>query len=146
MSRRFVPPLAVRCIVGFVLLFVALTVPRAAGANDRQILGPSVSAPSVQTQGKRVRIKVVAGAAEPIAVKARGRIKQGGRSLPLRRSAASVAGGRSASIRLRPRRRLHQRRILHALRKGRTLKATVTVTLGDLAGNAVKRVLKIAVT
>lgn len=139
--KRSISPLLL--MVGFSLMFCA---PALAGLEQRSILTPKISAPSVQEQGKRIKVKVVVGAAELISVAARGYVRQGGERLKLRRAIGSVAGGHRAKLELRTRRRWQERRIKRALGKGRDLPAQITVTLTGLAGDKITRKLSVTLT
>jgi hypothetical protein len=129
--------------VGFSLV---LCTPAAAGLEQRPIPSPKIKAPSVQKQGKRIKVKVVVGAGALVSVSARGWIRQGGEKLKLRRAIGSVAGGNKAKLELRTRRRWQERRIKRALGKGRELPAQITVTLSAMAGSEITRRLSVRLT
>lgn len=113
---------------------------------DRALLSPSVSAAPVQQQGKRIAVKLAAGAGETVGVTANGRIKRPGRDFKLRRAVATVVGGAKTQMTLRTRKNWQERKLQKALRNGRTLTAVVNVKLADLLGNGIKRTLTIKLT
>jgi hypothetical protein len=127
------------CLVGWLL---ATAQAQAAGIDDP--IADTVD--PVQEQGRRVVIEVRAGAAEIVKVGVGGVVRQGGDGLPLRRATATVAPGSKAKLELRPRYRRHERRILRALRKGKTLVAPITFRFEDILGNVGKRTKTIKLT
>jgi hypothetical protein len=117
--------------------------PAAAGGIADPVASPLGG---VQDQGRNVVIEVRAGASEIVQVGVGGVIRQGGDNLPLRRTSATVAPGNAAALELRLKRDRHERRVLAALRKGKTLTATVTFRFEDLLGNVGKRTKTIRLT
>jgi hypothetical protein len=118
-------------------LLMGLSAPeaRAVGVADPRV----DTIDGTQAQGKRIVIKLRAGAAEVVSVAAGGHVRQGAKNLPLRRATATAAAGSRALLELRPRRSWQERRIKRALARGRTLKATVRVRFRDILGNVARR-------
>ena len=99
-----------------------------------------------QPQGKRIVVKLRAGAAEIVSIAAAGNIRQGGRAFRLHRATATVAPGRQATLELRPRKAWQERKIKRALRAGKTLTATVRIRFTDILGNVAHRTRTITLT
>ena len=139
-----------RVVVGFGLLVLGMLVavaglgpaPAAATGIDDLV----VDAAETQAQGRNVVVRLTAGAAEVVGVSAHGSVRQGGRGFALRPAKATVAATRRATLELRPRKGWQERKILQALRKGKTLTATVHVRTKDFIGNTANRTLTIALT
>lgn len=148
MPNRHCPGIrgTVKLLAGL-LLCLASTFLSAESAGAAGIDAPSVDTlGSTQAQGKNVLIRLRVGADEIVSVGAGGFVRQGGKRLPLRRSAATVAPGGRATVELQPKRRWQEQRILRALSRGRTLRARVTVRFKDLAGNVAKRTRRVLLT
>jgi len=139
-----------RVVVSFGLLVLGVLVavaglgPAPAGATGIDDL--FVDAAETQAQGKNVVVKLTAGAAEVVGVSAHGSVRQGGRGFALRPAKATVAAARRATLELRPRKGWQERKILQALRKGKTLTATIHVRTKDFIGNTATRTLTILLT
>ncbi len=118
--------------------------------SPKSVAGPSLTAPGTQNQhGKRVKIKLTAGAAEAVKLIARGRVvgvggnKRGraqaagkkSRSFPLKRVSKRAKAGKSKTLRLTPKRKRDSKRIIKQLRRGKKLTARTSVKLTDSAGN-----------
>jgi hypothetical protein len=135
-----------RTIVLLVASIAGLTLgasPAAAGGRADPVADPLGG---VQEQGRNVVVQVRAGASEIVQVGVGGVIRQGGENLPFRRTSATVAPGNKAALELRLKRDLHERRVVAALREGKTLTATVTFRFEDLLGNVGKRTKTIKLT
>jgi hypothetical protein len=126
------------------LLGLAITVTPAAAGGIEDPLADTTD--PVQEMGRNVVIEVRAGAGEIVNVGVGGFVRQGGDELPLRRATATVAPGSKAELELRPKRDAHERRILSALRDGKTLDAVVTFRFEDVIGNVGKRTKIIKLT
>ncbi len=138
---------SVRGLLVSALLAVALLAARPTGSAQAVGIDSLVAtAPSVQPQGRHVTVTVRVGAAEVVSARARGTIHQGGHDFPLRAAKASVAGGRTARLELRPRKRWQERRIHRALARGKRLRATVRIRFHDLLGSTATRTISITLT
>lgn len=99
------------------------------------IAGLEVKAKKSQKQhGKRIRVKVEVGAAEPIDATATGRVKAGGRRIKLRGDAAAISAGDDAKLTLTAKGRA-ARRIAAALDDRKKVVATVDLTATDGDGD-----------
>jgi len=105
-----------------------------------------VNAAGTQPQGRNIVVRLTAGAAEVVGVSAHGSVRQGGRGFSLRPAKATVAATRRATLELRPRKGWQERKILQALRKGKTLTATIHVRTKDFIGNTANRTLTVLLT
>jgi len=110
--------------------------------------GSDTIAPALRLSGKRAQrlgrsVYVVAGCpSEDAVATARGRLRlrgvTGAATMTLRRASTPVALGKSAKLRLRLT-RAERRAVGRALRSGRRVRAAITVTARDAAGNATVR-------
>ncbi len=107
---------------------------------DTRVARPIVTAPRIQKQsGRRVVVRVRAGAGEPVELRGRGAIRRGRRSFGLRAARRSAPAGRRKVLRLTPSHRFDSRRIERLLARGHTLRARVVVVLTDRLGNTSRR-------
>ncbi len=89
--------------------------------------------------GKVVKVKVKAGADESVTLVGKGKIKLKGKrkSFKLETVRKSVGAAQQKRLRLSPRRRKDNKRVFKLLRRGKNLRAAVTVKLSDATGNSV---------
>jgi len=130
-------------VLGLLLAVAGTGPPPAAATGIDNLL---VDAAETQSQGRNIVVKLTAGAAEVVGVTARGSVRQGGRGFALRPAKATVAAARKATLELRPRKGWQERKILQALRKGKTLTATIHVRSKDFVGNTATRTLTVLLT
>jgi hypothetical protein len=141
-SRRFVVSFSLGMLGLLAVLALAASNPAAAtGISDML-----VNATGTQPQAGRVVVRLTAGAAEVVTVSARGGIRKGGHVFGLRPAKATVAATRRAALELRPRKGWQERKILHALRSGKSLVATVRVRAVDFVGNTARRTITVRLT
>jgi len=95
----------------------------------------TVTAKSTQRQKrKRVVVRVRVKAREDLEAKISGRIRAN-RRYELKTRTIGVAEGTRVTLKLKPGKKRHARRIARALKKGEKAKATLTVELNDETGN-----------
>ena len=107
---------------------------------DTEVTGPAVIAKKKQKQnGKKIKIKIKAGAQEPVDLIGRGRITVKGkaRKFKLKTVRKSTDAGRRTVLRLTPKRKRDNKRIFRLLRRRVDLRANPSVKLSDAAGNSV---------
>jgi 6-phosphogluconolactonase (cycloisomerase 2 family) len=117
---------------------------------DGEVLNPRVSVPkSLKLKGKKLVIHVKAGADEAVDVlgagtigavsKGKGRLpaRKGGKGFRLKAASASAAPGKRVKLALKPAKKSATKKISKLLGKGRKLRANLSVTLTDEAGNSV---------
>lgn len=99
----------------------------------------SVSANRVQKQrGKRIAVKVKVSAEEDLNVTANGTVKISGKTRPLSPVSGDVAAGTSEKLRLTMSSR-RSKQVARALKRGKRVRANVTVKLSDKAQNVLTR-------
>ncbi len=109
---------------------------------DTRISNPTVRARGTQAQGdERIRLKVRVGAAERALATAGGKINLGRRAdYRFRRVTRTLEPSDISVLRLKPARKRDERRILRALERGKSARATISVRISDAVGNfAVER-------
>ena len=135
-----------------------LGTPASGGSSAKGVDDPDVSTDKTQKQsGKQVKVKIKAGAQEAVKIVARGRITvkgnggkgkragAGGRDFQLATVRKSTEAGEQTVLRLKPKRKQDNHRILRLLRRGKDLRANPSVKLTDVDGNSVveKRVVRL---
>jgi hypothetical protein len=106
--------------------------------------GAKVSAKKTQKQkGKKVVIKVKAGAAEAVTVTAKGSIKLGKKKIALKKVTKDAAAGKQVTLKLKPKGKSGSKQVLNALAAGKKAKAAPKVDLTDGDGNKATESLNI---
>lgn len=106
---------------------------------DTSVTDPFLQLPDPQkVKGKKVRVKVIAGAGEPVTATAYGvvRIKFGN---ALGKVSGKVAAGQRSTLTLKPRKARASKRIRRALDNDRKVTIELTGKLTDVAGNEYTR-------
>lgn len=126
--------------------------------SAKSVEDADVSADKKQKQGgKKVKIKIKAGAAEPVNIVAKGRITvKGGKkgknrvttaakNFKLAKVKKSADAGEQVVLRLTPKKKKDSKKIFRLLRRGKDLRANPSVKMTDDAGNSVveKRVVRL---
>lgn len=110
---------------------------------DSEVLDPVATAQQVQKQkGKRIKVKLAAGADEPVEIDASGKVKLGKKKLALGPSATSSGAGQQAQLVLKPTKK-GAKKISKALKKGSKLRASLVVRFEDAALNSATRNLTV---
>ena len=113
---------------------------------DTEVLDPFLSLADPQVQkGKKIKIKVVAGAGEPVTATAYG-VVQLNKGQALGKVKAEVETGSRVTLTLEPNKSAARKRIQRALENGRKVTADITGKLADAAGNEFTRDLTARVT
>ena len=86
--------------------------------------------------GNRVRVEVKVKAKGDLTARAKGKVKLQGRTYKLERKKRRLDAGQTRLLTLRPKRRNEELRIVRALRRGETAKASVIVKLTGRVGNS----------
>jgi DNA-binding beta-propeller fold protein YncE len=111
---------------------------------DTSVEGAALSAKKKQKQkGRKVVVKLEAGAGEDVSVRAKGNVKAGKKSYSLRPVTKSVAGDASATFKLEPKKSKSRKAIAKALERGEKAKSSLTATFTDGAGNTETRKLSV---
>lgn len=115
---------------------------------DTKLSDYDVTARKKQKQkGKRVKVKVKAGAAERITAKAIGKVTVKGskRTFALKPERKAIGGGKQSVLRLKPKKKRDNRKILRLIKRGKKLKAPISVRGTDALGNnaAERRVVRL---
>ena len=109
---------------------------------DREVDRPKIKARAIQKQeGKRIVVKVKAGAKEKVDVVATGTIKVRGKSkkTALTKVKKSVGAKKTKNFKLKTKQRSANRKIFKALDRRKRTKATLSVKLTDEVGNQLVR-------
>ncbi len=107
---------------------------------DTRVAGPSVRARKRQEQrGRRVIVRIRAGADERVEISGRGTIRSGTRVFALRATRRSSPAGERRVLRLTPSSRADDRSIRRLLNRGEHLRAKTAATLADPLGNETRR-------
>ncbi len=110
---------------------------------DTAVKGKSTAKKTQKQKGKKVVVKVEVKAKEDLDVAASGKVTVKKKSYKLKKASKSVAKGKSATLKLMPKKSKDAKKIAKSLKKSKG-KAKVDVTLADDAGNSKKS--KLAVT
>lgn len=111
---------------------------------DTRLVGLKVKAKKKQRQkGRKLQIKVEVDAGEAADAEATGEIKIGGKKRPMVAGPRDVASQEGALLKLKLKRASDQRKALRELKKGKGLKAKLTVIVTDAAGNSASEKLKL---
>jgi len=98
--------------------------------------GAAVKVKRTQKQkGKKIKVKVVAGADEAVEALASGEVKAGKKSYPLKDVGAAVDAGKTKTLTLKPKSKKGSKKIAKVLAAGKKAKAKLTIVLTDAAGN-----------
>jgi hypothetical protein len=108
---------------------------------DDEVIDPFLEMKNPQLQGKKIKLKVRAGAGEDVTAKASGRIRLG-HGNAVRLETERVAAGEQVTLVLKPENKAAKRRIKKALEEGRKAKAEIDGRLIDDAGNKYYELLK----
>jgi len=115
---------------------------------DTAILDPKISAKKTQAQkGETIKLKLKAGAGEPVAGLAKGKITvKGGKgnrtaakAFKLKKVRKSSAAGQQANYKLKLKRKSDNQRVFALLADGRKLSAKVSLKLTDAAANTFRK-------
>ena len=113
------------------------------GAVDDTEVSAKVSAKKSQKQrGNRIRIVIKVKAGEPLTVSAKGSIRVNPK-FKLRRLNKKLDEGVKKTLRLKPKRRSDERKIVKALKRGDRARAKLTVKLTDELGNSSRTKLRV---
>jgi hypothetical protein len=103
---------------------------------DAEVSGAGLKAKRKQKlKGRKVVVKVSAGAAEDVTVTATGSAKAGKAKVPLRSDATEVAAGTTEVLSVKPASKGKARKLARYLGSGRKAKVSLQVTFTDGAGN-----------
>jgi len=103
---------------------------------DLAVDGARLQARRTQRQGKRIRVKAKAFAAEPVDLAGGGVIRLKGRSYPLKPVDRAAAAGERVRLALKPAKKAHRSKIARALRRGKKVRAKVIAGFTDAAANS----------
>jgi hypothetical protein len=113
---------------------------------DTVLENPTASTKGKQKEkGKKIVVRVSAGAAEAVFVHATGSIKAGAK-LPLAAANADVGPKETRKLTLKPSKKSSARKIAELLAHGKKPTASISVTLTDRAGNSVTKKLTTKLT
>lgn len=90
---------------------------------------------SQKQRGNKVQVKLRVGAAEDIAVAAKGGVKAGKKNFKLSKVATTVAAGKTSKLALSTKGR-SAKRIISAIADGQRVKAKLKIAIADTEGNA----------
>jgi predicted outer membrane repeat protein len=133
------------------------TVPLSAGSDGTDIgavelaavaapglKGAKVSVKKTQKQkGKKVVIKVKAGAAEAVTVEAKGSIKVGKAKVALKKLTKKAQADQQLTLKLKPKGKSGSRKVLDALANGKKAKASISVKFTDGDGDTETKAVKV---
>ena len=112
--------------------------------QDTELTGAIVKVKKKQKQkGKKIVIKLQAGAAEDVVVVAKGKLKSGKKGFPLKSVTTSSPPGGLAKITLKPKKKSASKKIFRALDAGKKVKGNLSVKLSDASGNAITQGAKV---
>ena len=104
--------------------------------QDSTLDGAAVKVKRTQKQkGKKIKVKVVAGADEAVEALASGEVKAGKKSYTLKDVGAAVDAGKTKTLTLKPKSKKGSKKIAKVLAAGKKAKAKLTIVLTDAAGN-----------
>ena len=112
---------------------------------DTRVDGFFAKAKGKQKQkGKKIRLEVKLGAGEDISAVATAEVKLEGskKKRPMTSGSKDIAS-QEGTLKLKPKRKSDERKIVKALKRGDKVKAKVTVTVTDAAGNEASKKLDV---
>ena len=114
--------------------------------SDTVLDSPTVSARRTQqVKGRKVVVRVAAGAGERVTTHASGAIRAGG-TVALKPVEADVEPGAAKVLSLKPQRKRGAGKVIRLLAKGKRARARITVALTDASGNSVTKDVRVSLT
>ena len=111
--------------------------------NDGNLSGSAKAKKKQKQKGKKIVVAVKVKAGEDLDAEATGSVKVKKKSYKLKKQTKSVSSGKSATLKLKPKKSKDAKKIAKALKKGKKAKAKLTVTMADSLGNKKSKKLSV---